>query len=515
MQLYDIVSTSRNVREASARFDKIRHLATCVRRAEPSEIETAVALLSGEPRHGRIRLGPATLHAAMQHYAAPAPALTLGEVDATLDRIAQTSGTGSVKDRTRLIGELFARATKDEQDFLVRAVLGGLRQGAVEGLMVEAVAQAAELPTGEIRRALMVSGDLRAVATAALTEGRQGLARMTIRLFQPLKPMLAQTAEDTREALRQLGRAAFEYKLDGARIQAHKEGNEVRVFTRYLNDVTAAVPEIVEAVRALAVRSLILDGEALACHPDGRPRPFQVTMRRFGRKLDVERLRESIPLYPFFFDCLYIEDSVILDWPAAERSNALARALPKRLLIPRCSTADKDEAEAFLKTALAAGHEGVMAKALGAPYEAGARGGAWLKIKLAVTLDLVVLAAEWGHGRRTGWLSNLHLGARNPTAGGFVMLGKTFKGMTDQMLAWQTAELRELAIAGDPHTVYVEPKLVVEVAFNDIQASPHYPGGLALRFARVKRYRPDKSVEEADTIETVRALYERRLHKSD
>jgi DNA ligase-1 len=513
MRLYDIVTTSQSVRETSARSDKIRYLAACLRHAEPDDIETAVALLSGEPRQGRIGLGPATLHAAMPAAPAPAPELTLAEVDATLGRIARTSGAGSTMDRARLFGQLLARATKDEQDFLFRAVLGELRQGAVEGLMVEAIAQAAELPIDEIRRALMVSGDLRAVATAALTEGRQGLTRMNIRLFQPLKPMLAQTADDTREAVQQLGTAAFEYKLDGARIQAHKEDGDVRIFTRYLNDVTAAVPEIVEAVRELPLRSLILDGEALACHPDGRPRPFQLTMRRFGRKLDVERLRESIPLNPFFFDCLFIEGNAILDWPAAERSAMLASRVPERLVVPRRVIGEVDEAEAFLQGSLAAGHEGVMAKALDAPYEAGARGGTWLKIKPAVTLDLVVLAAEWGHGRRTGWLSNLHLGARSPTTGGFVMLGKTFKGMTDEMLAWQTAELRKLAIANDPSTVYVHPKLVVEIAFNDIQANPHYPGGLALRFARVKRYRPDKKAEEADTIETVRALHERRLNK--
>ena len=513
MQLYDIVETSRNVRETSARSDKIRHLAACLRRIEPDEIETAVALLSGEPRQGRIGLGPATLHSAMPSDAAPAPELTLAEVDVALSRIAQTSGAGSAAGRARLVHALFARATKDEQDFLLRALLGELRQGAVEGLMAEAVAQAAELPIGEIRRAVMVSGDLRGVATAALTEGRQALARFSVRLFQPLKPMLAQTAEDSREALRQLGTAAFEYKLDGARIQVHKDGRDVRIFTRYLNDLTAAAPEIVEAVHGLAIGSLILDGEALACHPDGRPRPFQETMRRFGRKLEVERLRESIPLYPFFFDCLYIKGNAILDQPGTERAAALAGAVPQKLLVPRRVISQQLEAEAFLQAALDTGHEGVMAKALDAPYAAGARGGAWLKIKAAVTLDLVVLAVEWGHGRRSGWLSNLHLGARNPNTGAFVMLGKTFKGMTDEILAWQTAELRKLAIASDNYTVYVQPKLVVEIAFNDIQASPHYPGGLALRFARVKRYRPDKLAEDADTIETVRAIHERRLSK--
>jgi DNA ligase-1 len=515
MQLYNIVETSRNVRETSARSDKIRHLAACLQRVERDEIEMAVALLSGEPRQGRIGLGPATLHSAMPPDAAAAPELTLAEVDVALRRIARTSGAGSAAGRARLVHALFARATKDEQDFLLRALLGELRQGAVAGVMAEAVAQAAELPIGEIRRALMVSGDLRGVATAALTEGRQGLARFSVRLFQPLKPMLAQTAEDSREALRQLGTAAFEYKLDGARIQAHKEGSDVRIFTRYLNDVTAAVPEIVEAVRGLAIGSSILDGEVLACHPDGRPRPFQATMRRFGRKLEVERLRESIPLYPFFFDCLYIEGNAILDQPGRERVAALAGAVPEKLLVPRRVISEQPEAEAFLHAALAAGHEGVMAKGLDAPYEAGARGGAWLKIKPAVTLDLVVLAAERGHGRRSGWLSNLHLGARNPSTGAFVMLGKTFKGMTDEMLAWQTAELRKLAIADDNYTVYVEPKLVVEIAFNNIQASPHYPGGLALRFARVRRYRMDKNAEDADTIDTVRALYERLLNSED
>jgi len=511
MRLSDIVSTSRSVSETSARSDKIRRLAACLRRAEPDDLETAVALLSGAPRQGRIGLGPATLRAAVPPAAAPAPELTLAEIDAAFDRIARTSGAGSATDRTRQMSQLLARATQDEQDFLLRAVLGELRQGAVEGLMVEAVAQAAGVSIEEIRRARMVCGDLAAVAAVALREGRQGLAQMAIQLFRPLKPMLAQTAGDTGEALARLGRSAFEYKLDGARIQIHKQGRDVRIFTRYLNDVTAAVPEIVEAVRGLAVGALILDGEALACDPDGRPQPFQVTMRRFGRKLDVERMRESIPLYPFFFDCLYIENSAILDRPGAERVAALAGAVPQPLIVPRRVTGEKIEAEAFLQAALAAGHEGVMAKSLDAPYEAGARGGTWLKIKPAVTLDLVVLAAEWGHGRRSSWLSNLHLGARDTTTGMFVMLGKTFKGMTDEMLAWQTAELRKLAIAGDAYTVYVEPKLVVEIAFNDIQASPHYPGGLALRFARVKRYRPDKKAEEADTIDTVRALSRRHL----
>jgi DNA ligase 1 len=512
MRLEDIVTTSRSVSGTSARFDKIRRLAACLRQVEPEAIRTAVALLSGEPRQGRIGIGPAMLRAAMPRAAASAATLTLAEVDTVLDRIAGTTGTGSATDRARLLNELLAHATQDQQDFLLRAVLGELRQGAVEGLMVEAIAQAAGVALDDVRRAVMISGDLGAVAQAALTEGRHALAQLAVRLFQPLKPMLAQTAEDVDEALTRLGKAAFEYKLDGARIQLHKQGTEVRIFTRHLNEVTAAVPEIVEAVRDVAAPSLILDGEALGFQHDGAPQPFQMTMRRFGRKLDVDRLRQSIPLRPFFFDCLYLDGEAILDRPNTERVAALTSVVPEALLIPRRVIGEEAEAAAFAQAARAAGHEGIMAKALDAPYEAGARGRAWLKVKTAVTLDLVVLAAEWGNGRRRGWLSNLHLGARDPETGGFVMLGKTFKGLTDEMLAWQTAELRKLAIAGNAYTVQVEPKLVVEIAFNDIQASPRYPGGLALRFARVKRYRPDKRPEEADTIDTVRAIYERRLN---
>lgn len=510
MHLSDIVAVSRSIGETRARSDKIGLLAGCLRRAGPEDIEIAVALLSGEPRQGRIGLGPAVLRAAMPPTAAPAPTLTLAEVDVALDRIARARGPGSAEDRSRLARELLARATREEQDFMLRAFLGALRQGAVEGLMVEAVARAAQLPLDEIRRALMVSGGLGAVARAALAEGRPALARMAIQLFRPLTPMLAQTAESVTEALERLGEPALEDKLDGARIQLHKQETEVRVFTRNLNEVTSAVPEIVEVARGLPVANLILDGEAIALRDDGRPQPFQITMRRFGRKLDVERLRREIPLRAFFFDCLYAEGTAMIDRPGSERFAALARAVPEPLMIRRSVTRNADEAEAFLREALARGHEGIMAKALDAPYEAGGRGGAWLKVKPAVTLDLVVLAVERGNGRRSRWLSNLHLGARDPKTGAFVMLGKTFKGMTDQMLAWQTEELGKLAVSDDGYTVEVEPKLVVEIAFNDIQASPRYPGGLALRFARVKRYRPDKRAEDADTIETVRAIYERR-----
>jgi len=343
------------------------------------------------------------------------------------------------------------------------------------------------------------------VARAALVEGAAGLERFAIRLMQPVLPMLSQTARDTDEALERLGTAALEWKLDGARVQVHKAGDDARVYTRTLNDVTARVPEIVEAVRASPRRTLILDGEAIALKPDGSPQSFQVTMKRFGRKLNVEAMRSELPLSVFFFDCLLCDDQTLVDRPPEERVRALRAALPKNLLIPRLVTADRAEAARFFEETLRRGHEGVMAKALEGPYEAGRRGTGWLKIKRANTLDLVVLAAEWGSGRRRGWLSNLHLGARDPT-GGFVMLGKTFKGLTDELLGWQTKEFLQREIRRDDWAVYVKPELVVEVAFNEVQQSSQYPGGVTLRFARVKRYRPDKRPGDADTIDAVRAI---------
>jgi DNA ligase-1 len=373
--------------------------------------------------------------------------------------------------------------------------------------MAEAVAQAAAVPAVIVRRAMMAAGELPSVARVALTEGAAALARFAVQVFRPVVPMLAESAADAPDALAQLGRAALEFKLDGARVQVHKSGDEVKVFSRRLNEVTGAVPEVVAVTRALPARDLILDGEAIALRPNGTPQPFQTTMRRFGRKLEVERLRRELPLTPFFFDILYQDGAPLLDQPQERRFAALAALAPRELVIPHRVTASVAEAQTFLEAALARGHEGIMAKALDAAYEAGSRGQRWLKVKPAQTLDLVVLAAEWGHGRRRGWLSNLHLGARDPEHGGFVMLGKTFKGMTDEMLAWQTAELLQRELGRDASVVHVRPELVVEVAFNDVQASPQYPGGVALRFARVKRYRTDKTAEQADTIATVRSLF--------
>jgi DNA ligase-1 len=507
MQLAELVETSRQVSATSRRSEKIAALAACLRRLRPEEIDVGVAYLSGEVRQRKLGVGPATIMQARGVSAAAAPTLTLAEVDAVLERVTSTSGSGSAAERHTLLGALLSRATPPEQEFMVRLLIGELRQGALEGVMLEAVAQAAALPAPEVRRAAMLAGRLTEVARAALTEGAAGLRRFSLTLFQPVLPMLAQPAADIGEALEQLGEAALEWKLDGARVQVHKSGTDVHVFTRNLNDVTPAVPELVEAVGALRAQSLVLDGEAIALRGDGAPQPFQVTMRRFGRKLDVEAARREQPLSAFFFDCLHRDGRDLIDRPARERFAALNASLPGALLVPRVVTADPAAAEAFLTAALARGHEGVMAKSLSATYEAGGRRGAWLKIKQAHTLDLVVLAAEWGHGRRKGWLSNLHLGARDPADGRFVMLGKTFKGLTDEMLAWQTRRLLELKAAGDSYTVYVRPELVVEIAVSEIQASPHYPGGMALRFARVKRYRPDKRPEEADSIETVRALF--------
>jgi DNA ligase-1 len=506
---HELVQTSRRVAETRGRLAKIELVAALLRRAGPEEIEIAIAFLSGSLRQGRIGIGYATLQATKPEHAADAPTLEIAAVDTALQRLANAAGKGSAQIKERILRDLFTGGTVAEQEFLLRLLMGELRQGALEGLVTEAVARAAGLEAEAVRRATMLAGDLGRVAHAALTQGAAGLTSFRVELFRPLQPMLAQAADDVTDALARMGegQAAFEYKLDGARIQVHKAGDEVRVFSRQLNDVTQAVPEVAEAARRLPLRDAILDGEAIALRPDGTPLPFQVTMRRFGRKLDVERLRAELPVAPFFFDILYADGAPLLDEPYARRFRVLAAAVPGEQRVPRLVTSDGGEAAAFFERAIAAGHEGLMVKALDARYDAGARGAAWLKLKPAHTLDLVVLAAEWGHGRRRGRLSNLHLGARDGESGGFVMLGKTFKGMTDEMLEWQTAKLLELEIRRDGHVVYVRPELVVEVAFNGIQASPTYSGGLALRFARVVRYRPDKGAGLSDTIATVRELH--------
>ena len=508
--LAELVDTSRRVGSQSGRLAKIAQMASFIRSLDDDEIGVGVAYLCGETPQGRQGIGYALIRDARPETSASAPALTLAEVDAAIGSTQAASGRGSVGLRKRLLAGLFERATEAEQDFLVRLLLGELRQGALEGLVIEAVAAAAELPPADVRRAAMIAGGIAAVAASALREGRAGLARFAIALFQPLSPMLAQPADDIDDAWARIPLGAIEWKLDGARVQVHKLGREVRIFTRTGNDVTHAAPEIVAVALAAAAESFIVDGEAIALRTNGAPYPFQDTMRRFGRMLEIDDMRASMPLSVFFFDCLQLAHEDLIAQPAAARFEALRRVFPAELLTPRLVTSDVAAAQAFYDDAIARGHEGVMVKSLDAAYEPGARSASWLKVKRSHTLDLVVLAAEWGHGRRQGWLSNLHLGARDPASGGFVMLGKTFKGMTDAMLKWQTAELLARESDRDAWSVRVRPELVVEITFNDLQASPRYPGGLALRFARVKGYRPDKSAADADTIDTVRAIYARQ-----
>ena len=508
MLLATLVGTSERVGASPARLVKIRELATFLGALQAEELEIATHYLSGEIPQGRIGIGYATLRDAAAGAAAASQTLTIGEVDRRLAALAATRGAGSASRRAGQLRELFARATSAEQTFLLRLLVGELRQGALAGIMVEAIAAAARVPVAQVRRAAMYAKSLGAVARVALREGADALGRFQLQLFSPVSPMLAQTATDVAAALRELHTAvAFEWKMDGARIQVHKLGDEARIYTRSLNDVTSAVPEIADLARALPARALILDGEAIAFDPAGRPHPFQITMRRFGRRLNVEAARQGLPIKAFFFDCLHFEERSIADRPAHERFEALAAAVPAAALVPRLVTAAEPAARAFYEAALAAGHEGVMAKSLDAPYEAGNRGASWLKIKRAHTIDLVVLAAEWGHGRRSGKLSNLHLGALDPRTGSYVMLGKTFKGLTDAMLEWQTREFLRRETHRDQWTVYLRPELVVEVAFSDLQASSRYPGGLALRLARVKRYREDKRPADADNIDAVRRIY--------
>jgi DNA ligase-1 len=502
----EIAQTSFEVAETPARLKKVGALASCLARLDTREVPVAVAYLSGELPQGSIGIGWASLRDRPPP-AAPPPALELLEVDAAVTRIAGISGKGSQAARRAELTALFARATDREQRFLSALLLGELRQGALEGVMVDAVAKASGLQPAVVRRSAMLAGNLAEVAQTALSGGDAGLAGFALTVLQPVKPMLAQPAEDLASAAERMP-LAVEWKLDGARLQVHRLGDEVRTFTRSLADVTDRVPEVVEAVRALPVEAIVLDGEAIALKAEGRPHRFQVTMSRFGSRLDPAAT-ERVPLSILFFDVLHADGVDLLDRPARERFEALERLVPEANRVPRAVVEDAAEAERFLRAALERGHEGIVLKALDAPYEAGRRGRSWLKLKPTHTLDLVVLAAEWGHGRRRGKLSNLHLGARDPATGGFVMLGKTFKGLTDAMLEWQTAELLALETSRDDFTVHVQPELVVEIAFDGVQTSKRYPGGVALRFARVKGYRPDKSAEEADTIEGVRAIHDR------
>jgi DNA ligase-1 len=504
MKLSYIAETSRRVGATSKRLEKIALIASLVEQLQPGEAAIAVSYLSGSTPQGRIGIGYSLLRG-LSVAPASEPGLELLEVDRVLEAFKALQGSGSAGRKAELLRGLFFSATEEEQRFLIRLLSGELRQGALEGIMLEAVARAAHVPLDRVRRAAMVAGAIPSVARVLLEKGEAGLSDYDVQLFRPVQPMLAQTAEDAAEAIGELGEAALEWKLDGARIQVHRAGDEVAVFTRGLNNVTAAVPEVVEAALAIPARDFILDGEVISLQPGGRPNSFQTTMRRFGRKLDVERMLGELPLTPYWFDLLYLNGGSLLDEPQARRFGNLVELAPD-LVVPHATVSDAAQAEEFFEEALRHGHEGMMAKSLAAPYVAGGRGQSWLKVKRPRTLDLVILAAEWGSGRRRGWLSNLHLGARDTERGGFAMLGKTFKGLTDEMLAWQTQELLKLEIGRDANTVYVEPKLVAEIAFNEIQVSARYVSGLALRFARVKGYRTDKAVADSDTFQTVQVL---------
>jgi len=511
VDLANLVTLVARLRATTKKTDKVVLVADMLRQARGREIEILALYLTGSLTQGRIGIGWRGLQAAMPAGPPAGEPLTLVGLDEALAGLAREKGAGSADRRTRGLRALLERTDDAGRRFLFELLTGEVRQGALEGLVLEAISKAAELPIAEVRQAAMFAGSIGELAQAALEEGASGLGRFSLRLLSPVAPMLANPAGDAEEALERLGEAAFEYKLDGARLQLHRAGDEVRVFTRQLQDVTARVPEVVEWARALPVREVVVEGEALALRADGRPRPFQETMRRLGRKLDVEAVRREVPLSSFFFDCLYLEgEGPLVARPYAERVERLQRIVTPASLLPRLVTRDADAAERFFDQAVAKGHEGLMAKSLSAPYAAGQRGFHWLKLKPHHTLDLVVLAVERGSGRRQSWLSNLHLGARDADSGQFVMLGKTFKGLTDEMLGWQTRALTALQVGSDGWVVHVRPELVVEIAFSDVQESPRYPAGLALRFARVRRHRPEKPAAEADTLQSVRAIFERQ-----
>ncbi|MGH9227269.1 MAG: ATP-dependent DNA ligase [Acidimicrobiales bacterium] len=512
MRFADVVATTAEVTATRARSRKVAALADLFARLDAAELPVVVAILTGTPRQGRIGIGWRTV-AAVEAPPSPEPQLEVGDIDATLDRLDSLRGAGSQAARAAELRSLLGRATEDEQDLLRRLLVGELRHGALDGLVTDALAKASGVQLATMRRAAMLAGDLPAVATIALTEGEAGLDAIGLTLLRPVQPMLAQTATDVTEALAlatsgnggdagSTRDASVEWKLDGARIQVHRVGDDVRIYTRNLNDVSARLPGIVDLARSLPARSFLLDGEAIGVGEDELPQMFQDTMSQFGRQADGA----GAGLAARFFDILHLDGDDLIDRPLRDRLATLEDlAGPWR--IPGIITADPAEAQRVLDEALAAGHEGVMVKDADSAYEAGRRGGAWRKVKPVHTLDLVVIAVEWGSGRRQGWLSNLHLGARDPEAPReFVMVGKTFKGLTDELLAWQTERFLELETHRTDHVLFVRPELVVEIALDGVQSSTRYAGGVALRFARVRRYRADKSPAEADTIDAVRAM---------
>ncbi|NUP45023.1 MAG: ATP-dependent DNA ligase [Streptomyces sp.] len=507
MLLARLAKVSQEVAATSARSRKIALLAELFRDASADDVPIVIPYLAGRLPQGRLGVGWKVLGRPV----APAaePTLTVREVDVLLGELGKVSGAGSQAERARLVGELMGAATEDEQRFLLGLLTGEVRQGALDAVAVEGLAQATEAPPADVRRAVMLAGSLKTVAQALLADGPAALDRFRLTVGRPVLPMLAHSASSVAEAVDRLGACAVEEKLDGIRVQVHRDGAGVRIYTRTLDDITDRLPELTTAALELKVGRFILDGEVISFGADGRPRSFQETAGRVGSRVDVATAAETVPVSPVFFDALSVDDRDLLDLPFAERHAELARLVPEPMRVRRALVSgpqDVNAAEDFLAETLERGHEGVVVKALDAAYSAGRRGASWLKVKPVHTLDLVVLAAEWGHGRRTGKLSNLHLGARNPD-GSFAMLGKTFKGMTDAMLTWQTERLQELATGTNGYVVTVRPELVVEIAYDGLQRSTRYPAGVTLRFARVVRYREDKRPEEADTVETLLAAH--------
>jgi DNA ligase-1 len=495
--LVDVVTASGEVAGTSLRTRKVALLAELLRRLDADEVPVAVGFLSGAPRQGRVGVGYSTVYR-VEHSRAVEPTLTVGDLDRAIRAVSEATGAGSAERRRQILVDLLGRATDEEAGFVKRLFTGELRQGALAGLMVDAIAKAAGVSGALARRALMLSGDLPSTAEIALAEGEEGLRDVGFELFRPILPMLASTAESVGEAVAGFERASVEWKLDGIRIQIHRRRDEVRIYTRNLNEITHALPGIVDAVRGLGVEQAVLDGEALWMG-DERPAAFQETVAQ----IDGEAPPEGV--VTFLFDLLHVDGQDLLDTPLEERARRL-EAIAPRLRIPGVFTSDPKRAQHVLHESLNAGHEGVVVKDSASIYGAGRRGKAWRKVKPVRTYDLVVLGAEWGHGRRQGWLSNLHLGARDPGTGAYVMVGKCFKGLTDELLEWQTQELLAREVARQGIAVLVGPELVIEVALDGVQSSTRYAGGVALRFARVKRYRPDKNAADADTIDDLRAL---------
>ncbi|QDI72403.1 ATP-dependent DNA ligase [Streptomyces calvus] len=507
MLLSRLARVSQEVAATSARTRKIELLAELFREAEPDDVPIVIPYLAGRLPQGRLGVGWKVLGRPVAP--AAAPTLTVREVDALLTELGKVSGPGSQAERARLVGALLGASTEDEQRFLFGLLTGEVRQGALDAVAVEGLARATGAPPAEVRRAVMLAGSLQTVAGALLADGPGALERFRLTVGRPVLPMLAHSASSVAEAVEKLGACAVEEKLDGIRVQVHRDSDTVRVHTRTLDDITDRLPEVTAAARGLEGERFILDGEVISFDDEGRPRSFQETAGRVGSRVDVATAAREVPVSPVFFDVLSVDGRDLLDLPLTERHAELARLVPEPMRVRRTLVSgpgDVGAAEAFLTETLERGHEGVVVKGLDAAYSAGRRGASWLKVKPVHTLDLVVLAAEWGHGRRTGKLSNLHLGARTAD-GGFAMLGKTFKGLTDAMLTWQTGRLRELAVDESGHVVTVRPELVVEIAYDGLQRSTRYPAGVTLRFARVVRYREDKRPEEADTVETLLAAH--------